>query len=108
MSGGEGQTIDSATLAAALDWLRSRNCERLAWSEHPAEGSKPAHFHFVARWNSTVDCLALRQLCNRLDTHSHVDKVGRFSNMVRYLRHLDSPKRSRFPHLPRIMRIFRR
>ena len=93
----EGQTVDRATLDAALAWLRERNCDRLAWSEHPAEGNKPLHYHFVARWSSTVDCIALRDLCNRMDTHSHVDKCGRFVNMVRYLRHLDSPEKTPIP-----------
>ena len=93
----EGQTVDRATLDACLEWLRKQSCERLAWSQHPAEGDKPAHYHFTARWNRTVDCIALRQLANRMDKHSHVDKCGRFVNMVRYLRHLDSPENTPIP-----------
>lgn len=93
----EGQTICKDALEAALAWLREKDCSRLAWSEHPAEGDKPAHYHFCARWESTVDVLALRKLVNDLDKHSHVDKVGRWPSMVRYLRHLDNPEKAQIP-----------
>lgn len=93
----EVQTIDPATRDAALNWCKEKGCERLAWSEHPAEGDKPIHFHMVARWNRTVDFIALRQLVNGMDTHSHCDRVGRWPNAVRYLRHLDSPDKPLIP-----------
>lgn len=93
----EVQTIDSDTRDAALAWMRDKGCDALAWSEHPAEGDKPVHFHICARWSRTVDFLPLRKKVNGMDTHSHCDRVGRWQNMVRYLRHLDSPDKPFIP-----------
>lgn len=93
----EVQTIDPVTRDAALEWCRKAECDRLAWAEHPAEGDKPVHYHVVARWSRTVDCISLRQLVNRMDSHSHCDRVNRWPNMVRYLRHLDQPEKAVIP-----------
>lgn len=93
----ELQTISPEARDAAINWLKEKDCERLAWAEHPAEGDKPVHYHVCARWNSTVDVLSLRKLVNVLDKHSHVEKVGRWKNMVRYLRHLDNPEKVAIP-----------
>lgn len=93
----EVQTISAAARDAVLAWYRDHGACRIAWAEHPAEGNKPAHFHVVARFDKTVDCNALRELVNTLDKHSHADKVNRWPNMVRYLRHLDSPEKTPIP-----------
>lgn len=90
----EVQTIDPAARDLALEWCRDHECDRLAWAEHPAEGDKPVHYHVTARWGRTVDVLALRKLVNEADNHSHVDRVNRWPNMVRYLRHLDQPEKA--------------
>lgn len=93
----EVQTIDPAARDVCLSWYREHDACRIAWAEHPAEGKKPAHFHVVARFDKTVDCNALRELVNGMDTHSHADKVNRWPNMVRYLRHLDQPEKATIP-----------
>lgn len=93
----ESQTISAEARDLFIEWCRKAEAERIAWAEHPAEGDKPAHFHLCARWNRTVDCLALRKAVQRLDPHGHTDKVGRWTNCVRYLRHLDQTDKVRIP-----------
>lgn len=93
----EVQTIDAAARDSVLAWFREHDACRIAWAEHPAEGNKPAHFHVVARFDKTTDCNALRELVNGIDKHSHADKINRWGNMVRYLRHLDQPEKVPIP-----------
>lgn len=93
----EVQSADLGLLDDVLGWFRDHNACRLAWAFHPAEGDKPRHFHAVAKFDSTVDCQALRALCMERDRHSHSDKVSRWPNMVRYLRHLDKPGKAAIP-----------
>lgn len=93
----EVQSSDPAVRDATLAWYREHDACRVAWAEHPAEGNKPVHYHIVARFDKTTDCNSLRELVNGMDKHSHADKVNRWGNMVRYLRHLDQPGKVPIP-----------
>ena len=92
------QTASVAARDFALQWARERMKEgeewtrgKLCWSQHPAEGDKPVHWHGVLEFDSVVDWSSLRNCLMEIDRHSWSDSISKLGKARRYLGHRDNP-----------------
>lgn len=98
------QTSIPAARDFALAWARERmNADsewahgKLCWSEHPAEGDKPVHWHGVLEFDSVLDWTSLRVGLMGIDPHSWSDSISRLVKSRRYLGHRDNPLKAQIP-----------
>lgn len=100
------QTSSEVARDWALNWARERMQDpathewahgKLAWSQHPAEGDKPVHWHAVLEFDSVVDWTKLRAGLMEIDPHSWSDSLSKLVKSRRYLGHRDNPLKAQIP-----------
>lgn len=98
------QTSIPAARDFALSWARERmNTDsewahgKLCWSQHPAEGDKPVHWHGVLEFDSVIDWTSLRAGLMGIDSHSWSDSISKLGKARRYLGHRDNPLKAQIP-----------